>query len=273
MSALEFAAQIPVKRSVAATFSRVAGQVGWRPLFSFVAVLALWQAASAFAWVDPRFLPAPGAVALRAVREFTAGSAFFDLSESLRRNLTGFAIGAASGIGIGLVLGVSDLVSRVVGPTILGQRQTALFAWVPLLSMWFGGGDAGKIAFIAVAAFQPVVVNTWAGVQGVPRTYRELSAVLLFSRLDYFRFVALPAALPAIFTGLKAGLIVAWLATVGSELFLNIAPGLGGRLVEGSQLFDSELLLLTIIVLGVVGVAYMRLSDGAEAILLRGRSR
>ncbi|RVJ64337.1 ABC transporter permease [Sinorhizobium meliloti] len=232
----------------------------------------LWLASVRFGWVDPRFVPSPAAVAARATTEFTTGTLAFDISESLRRNITGFAIGASAGLMLGLWLGFSRTAERIVGPSLLAFRQIALFAWVPLLSAWFGGADAGKIAFIAVAGFQPVVINTW-GVKGLPPAYGELADVLIFSRIDYVRLVALPGTLPAIFTGLHAGLIHAWLATLGSELFLNVTPGIGGRLNEGSQLFDMDLLFLGIIILAVIGLFYNSSAVWLETRLLRRRTR
>jgi sulfonate transport system permease protein len=245
----------------------------WRPCAAFSIVLLIWLAAWRFGWVDPRFLPSPASVASRAVAELTAGTLVFDVGESLRRNLTGFAIGASAGLFLGLVLGFSRTAERIVGPTLMAFRQIALFAWVPLLSVWFGGGDAGKIAFIAVAASQPMVINTWRGVREIPAAYRELSDVLLFSRVDFARLVALPGALPAIFTGLHTGLIYAWLATLGSELFLNVTPGIGGRLNEASQLFDMDLLFLGIIVLGGIGLFYNSSALWLETWILRKRTR
>lgn len=243
--------------------------VDWRPWASFAALLGLWLAAREFGWVDPRFLPSPLEIPRRFWTELTSGTILLDLAETLRRNLTGFAIGAAIGLGLGAFLGLSRLAARVIGPTVVAQRQTALFAWVPLLAMWFGGGDQGKIAFIAMAAFQPVVINTWRGIVAVPATYQELAAALRLTRWQYLRHVAIPGALPAIFTGLHGALIYAWLATVGSELFLNIAPGLGGRLSEGSQLFQIDLLFLTIALFGAVGLLYNGLAERLEAWLLK----
>lgn len=243
----------------------------WRPFAAFGAVLLLWLAAVRFGWVDPHFLPSPDAVVARARAEFTTGTLAFDIGESLRRNLTGFAIGAVAGLG--LLLGFSRKVERIVGPTLLAFRQIALFAWVPLLSVWFGGEDAGKIAFIGVAGFQPVVINTWQGVRRLPPAYRELADVLIFSRIDFVRLVALPGALPAIFTGLHAGLIYAWLATLGSELFLNVTPGIGGRLNEASQLFEMDLLFLGIILLALIGLFYNGSAQWFETWLLRRRTR
>ncbi|UXN57501.1 ABC transporter permease [Phyllobacterium zundukense] len=245
----------------------------WRPFLAFGAIFLLWLAATRFAWVDPRFVPSPAAVVARARTEFTTGTLAFDISESLRRNITGFAIGASAGLLLGLALGFSRTAERIIGPSLLAFRQIALFAWVPLLSVWFGGADAGKIAFIAVAAFQPVVINTWQGVRGLPPAYRELSEVLIFSRIDFARLVALPGALPSIFTGLYGALIYAWLATIGSELFLNVTPGIGGRLNEGSQLFEMDLLFLGIIILAVIGLFYNTSALWLETWLLRRRTR
>jgi sulfonate transport system permease protein len=118
-----------------------------------------------------------------------------------------------------------------------------------------------------------MLVNTWLGVRQIPRGLRELSDVLTFSRLDYFWLVALPGALPSIFTGVHAALIYAWLATLGSEIFLNITPGIGGRLSEGSQMFEMDLLYLTILILGTIGLIYNQAAIRLEAILLKRRSR
>ncbi|MDI4655302.1 ABC transporter permease [Xanthobacter autotrophicus] len=261
----------PSRRATARRYGAL--RPDWRPLASFGALLALWFAAHHLGWIAAKYLPSPLAVVERLMSEIRTGTILDDLQETLRRNLSGLAIGAAAGLALGALLGISTLVGRIVGPTVLAQRQTALFAWVPLLAMWFGGGDTGKIAFIAVAAFQPVVIGTWRGISLVPATYRELSDVLLLSRWNYIRLVAVPSALPMIFTGLHGALIYAWLATVGSELFLNISPGLGGRLNQGSQLFEIDLLFLAILLFGLIGLGYNTLAERAEALLVRWNSR
>lgn len=267
------ATALPAETRTGNALRSVARRIDWRPWTAFAALLALWLAAHHFGWVPAKYLPSPVAVVQRLIREVTTGTLQHDLHETLRRNLSGLVIGVAAGLALGALLGASSLVGRIVGPTVLAQRQTALFAWVPLLAMWFGGGDTGKITFIAVAAFQPVVIGTWRGISLVPATYRELSDVLLLSRWNYMRLVALPHALPMIFTGLHGALIYAWLATVGSELFLNISPGLGGRLNEGSQLFEIDLLFLVILLFGLVGLGFNTLAERAEGLLIRWNNR
>jgi len=128
------------------------------------------------------------------------------------------------------------------------------------------------VAFISLAALAPAAVNTWRGTSALPHSYTELSQVLMFRPLDHIRFVALPGALPAILTGLRSSLIAAWLATVGAELFLDVAPGLGGRMNEGRETFQMDLVLASVVLLGVLGLVFSRLAVLAEKTLLRRRA-
>jgi sulfonate transport system permease protein len=245
----------------------------WRPFALPILILIGWEILAHTGAADPRFLPSPEAVLARGVSEFREEGLTGNLLASLQRDLLGFAIGAAAGLAAGLVIGFSALTRRLLGPILLVHRQIALFAWVPLLSMWFGGGETGKVAFIALAAFQPTMINTWQGVAGIPRAYRELADVLTFRWPDFVALIAIPGALPQIFSGLHAALIYAWVATIGAELLLNIAPGLGGRMNEGQHLFQMDLLLLCILLLGAVGVLFNLLASALERHLLRWRPR
>ncbi len=242
------------------------------PLLVPLAALAIWEAICRLTHVSHELMPPPEKVAARLWDGFANGGMIGDLTASLLREACGFIIGATGGVSLGLLLGLSRLANRMLGPLFLGYRQVALFAWVPLLSMWFGGGESGKIAFIALAAMAPATVNTWRGTSALPHPYIELSRVLMFRPLDYVRFVALPGALPAILTGLRSSLIAAWLATVGAELFLDVAPGLGGRMNEGRETFQMDLVLASVALLGLLGLTFSRLAMAAEKALLKRRT-
>lgn len=244
-----------------------------RGVLAPLVLVALWQAVSAAHVVPPHLLPPPGDVARRLAAEWSGGTLTADLGASMLRVLRGFAVGTAAGLGFGLLMGLSRPAARLFGPLFLAYRQVALFAWVPLLSMWFGGGETGKTAFIALAAFAPNVVNTWRSVAAVPAPLRELAAVLRFRWVDYAVLIALPGALPGILTGLRTGLIHAWTATVGAELFLDIAPGLGGRLNEGRDTFEVDLMLVALAVIAALGWGCGRLGAVIEQRLLRTGER
>lgn len=242
------------------------------PLLVPLAALAIWEAVTRLTHISHELLPPPEKVAHRLWEGFAHDGMSGDLAASLLRGAGGFVIGAASGVALGLLLGLSKTARRLLGPLFLGYRQVALFAWVPLLSMWFGGGEQGKVAFIALAAMAPAAVNTWRGTAAPPHGYIELSQVLMFRPLDHIRFVALPGALPAILTGLRSSLIAAWLATMGAELFLDVAPGLGGRMNEGRETFQMDLVLASVLLLGLLGLLFSRLAVAAEKTLLKRRA-
>ncbi len=242
-------------------------------LLAPVLLLGLWEGACRLHVAPPYMLPSPGAVVARFHMELTGGTFWLDVSASLSRVLAGFVLGSAAGLAFGLLLGLSRLAERLFGPIFLAYRQVALFAWVPLLSMWFGGGETGKIAFVTLSCFAPMTISTWRSLRTIPGPLRELAAVLTFGRLDYLRLIALPGALPGIVTGLRSALIYAWLATVGAELFLDIAPGLGGRLNEGRDKFEVDLMLVALAILAALGLAFSQLALMGEKRLLRWRTR
>jgi sulfonate transport system permease protein len=236
-------------------------------------LLVLWQLICLSRLVPAYILPSPASVVARFSVELSSGTFWLDVRSSLARVIKGFLFGSASGLALGLLLGLSRWADRMLGPLFLAYRQIALFAWVPLLSMWFGGGEAGKVAFVTLSAFAPVVVNTWRATRAIPPPLQELGAVLTFSRLDQIRLIALPGALPGIVTGLRSALIYSWLATVGAELFLDIAPGMGGRMNEGRDKFEVDLLLVALLVLAGLGLAFSQTAALIEKRLARWRLR
>ncbi len=235
-------------------------------------LLALWQVASLLRLAPSHLLPSPADVLARFYSELTGPTFWLDVWSSLSRALIGFVIGSTAGLALGLLLGLSRIAERLIGPTFIAYRQIALFAWVPLLSTWFGGGETGKIAFVSLAAFAPSVVNSWRAVRAIPRPLHELAAVLTFNRLDTLRLVVLPGALPGIVTGLRSSLIYAWTGTVGAELFLDIAPGLGGRLNEGRDQFEVDLMLVALALLALLGLSFSQAAVFAERRLFRWRT-
>jgi sulfonate transport system permease protein len=236
-------------------------------------LLVSWQAICLAQLLPPYILPSPSAVVERFAMELAGGTFRDDVLASVSRALKGFLFGSVAGLAFGLLLGLSRWADRLLGPLFLAYRQIALFAWVPLLSMWFGGGETGKVAFVTLSSFAPVVVNTWRATRAIPNPLRELGAVLTFNRLDQIRLIALPGALPGIVTGVRSALIYAWLATVGAELFLDIAPGMGGRLNEGRDKFEVDLMLVALFVLAGLGLVFSKAATLIERRLVGWRTR
>lgn len=225
---------------------------GW--VVPVVGVAAWWLAANQ-GWSDSGLLVSPQKVALTAWEQVSSGQFWRAISASLARNLSGFVIGTTLGLLLGCLLGFSRLFERLVGPSFNTFKQISLFAWIPLISVWFGLGDVAKVVFLSLAALVPVVVNTCDGLRNVPPAFIEVAKVYGFSRWQTIIGVMLPAALPSIFTGIYLALVYSWLATIGAEYLLVSGDGIGNTLIDGSEHFMMDLVLFGMVVIGLVGWA------------------
>lgn len=228
----------------------------WLPL----AIGALW-----LLLVDAGVLTHPLLVPLHEV----LAAPFFDeqgrqiwvaLLISLARVAGGFLIGATFGIAVGVAVGLSRPAQLAVAPSLHGLRQVALFAWIPLLTAWFGNGDAAKIVFIAIATFFPVFLNTEQGVRAIPPAYREVAAIVRLGAWLRLRRLVLPAILPSVLTGIELALLTAWIGTVGSEYAIGSGRGIGAFLATARDVFRMDLVLIGVLVMAVVGHGLGRIS-------------
>lgn len=244
-----------VERAELATLAPLKPQAAgrWRGWVLPVAAIALWWLAARLELVNSALLVAPGKVLATAWEQVETGRLWRALSASLAREATGFLIGTLGGLVLGAFLGLSPLFNRIVGPSFNTFKQISLFAWIPLISVWFGLGDVAKVVFLSLAALVPVVVNTCDGIRTTPKPLLEVARVYGFTRWQTVTQVVLPAALPAIFTGVYLALIYSWLATIGAEYLLVAGRGIGNTLVEGSEHFRMDLVLFGMVVIGAVG--------------------
>ena len=245
----------------------------WRGLVLPAVLLITWAVATTWHLVDTRIMVSPWQVVQTAWTETISGHVLLGLGYSISRNLTGFAIGGLLGILVGTLLGTSRLAEKLLGPTFNAVKQIALFAWIPLLSVWFGMGEPAKVALIALAVFYPVVVNTFEGIRSVSRDFIEVGRAFEFSRWQLYRRVILPSATPQIFTGLHLALIYSWLATVGAEYFLKAGPGIGNIMIDGRERFRMDQVIFGVVIIGTVGFIYNRIATTIEGRLLRWRQR
>lgn len=177
---------------------------------------------------------------------------------SIIRVITGFTIGSSIGIALGLATGMSRRVKTTFSPSLHTLRQIALFAWIPLLTAWFGNGDTVKVLFIAIAAFFPVFLNTERGVQIVPVALREVAQVLHLTRYQRIRYLIIPAALPSINTGLELAMLTAWIGTVGAEYAIGTGIGIGSYLAASREVFRMDLVLAGVIILAITGYGFSK---------------
>lgn len=238
-----------------------------------ILLLVVWEVSNRTGIVDPRFLPSLEEVVRTAKRELIDNDLLGDLSFSLMRNIAGFLIGGVVGIGFATVLALSRIADRLVMPTFNALKQISLLAWIPLISVWFGFGEQAKIVFVALAAFIPIVLNTYDGMRAAPDDLIEVGRALKFNGRQRALRIYLPSAMPSIATGVHLGLIYSWLATVGAEYFLAVGPGIGGLVIAGRERFDMAMVMVGVIILGLVGFTLNRLAYSLESYLLRWRPK
>jgi len=249
-----------------------AAGAAYRALVLPILLVVAWELSTRFGLVNTRLLVRPSLVVARAWRELAEGGLLPQLGASLARDLLGAAIGSLFGVLAGSLMGVSRLGERVLGPSFHAAKQVAIFAWLPLMSVWLGTGETAKVVFIALAAFYPVALNTFEGIRSVSPQHVEVAKVFRYSPLQVFRRVVLPGAAPSIFTGIKVGLVYAWLGTIGAEYLLAAAPGVGNLMIEGRESFQMDKVLLGVILVGALGFAISALASRLEARVLGWRA-
>ncbi|MBP8099870.1 MAG: ABC transporter permease, partial [Acinetobacter sp.] len=216
-------------------------------------------------------LPLPKQVWLAFLDGLQSGELYENVIVSLFRNTTALIVGGVIGAGLGLLLGLNVWLDRFFSPTLNAIKHVAVFAWIPLMIMWFGHGELSKVIFIALVVFYPVFFNTYDGVKNVPNKIKEVAQIFQLSPVSTFFKVILPAAAPSIFAGLNIALVFSWVATVGAEYFFVSAVGVVNPILDGQNLFKMEVVLYGMAMIAVVGLLFSKAAQFFENYNLRWR--
>ena len=233
-----------------------------------VALLVLWQVWGT-ALHNVR-MPVPTHVVTAAIDLVGSGELPLAILQSLSRVFMGFAVAAAIGVPLGLLMGSFASVERNVDPLVESFRPIAAIAILPLAILWLGTGTSAAVMIVAYAAFFPIVINTVAGAKGVNATLLRAAATMGLPRLRTIRTVVVPAALPAIGVGLRIAMGVAWTAIVAAELAVGAKAGGGGSGGIGQMMFvfyaysiELNRIIVCMIAVGLVALVLDRLLRAA----------
>lgn len=215
-------------------------------------LLGLWALGADRGWLSAQVLPPPAYVWQTLVDLAATGDLWLNTSASLQRVLVGFAVGASLGSLIGVSMGLSRTVEAYLLPTFNALVQIPILGWLPFALLIFGIGEPLKYALIAHAALVPVTLCTLQAFRQAPPGLLEVGQVYGFSRRQSITQVILPAALPTLFTGLRLGFTKAWLSLVVVELVAS-SEGLGYLIVYGRQLFQLDLVMASVVIVGAIG--------------------
>lgn len=219
-----------------------------------LALLLLWTLASHQQWLSPQILPAPRQVALTLLELWQEGELLSALGISAQRLAWGCLLGTAIGLSLGCLLACHTRARELLEPLLRALFAVPTIGWIPILILIFGVDEALKIIIIAKAVTVPVTLHTSEGLQQVPRHLREVGEVLRLSPRTRFLRLTLPAALPTIASGLRLGLSSAFIALIVVEM-LAATEGIGYMMVWGRTLFQLDIVLAGMLVVGLLGYA------------------
>jgi NitT/TauT family transport system permease protein len=271
----------PATGPAAPAVGRPAGRQVALALVLPLAFLALWAAAVRYHWVTEGIVPSPQQV-VRSWWVWIVGTPGFTLSPyagtwldtvlfSGRRVLQGFALAALIGIPLGILIGWNRLVQNLVDPPIQMLRPIPITAWLPFSIAVFGIYDASALFLIGLGAFYPIVVNTTHGVRDTSRLLIRAAQMLGAGEATILFKVVFPSALPAIFTGLRLGVGIAWTAVIVAEI-VAVKSGLGYVLWDAYYVSRMDICVAAMISVGALGFLSDRVLYGLSRRVLRWRA-
>ncbi len=235
---------------------------------SLLALLFAWWAlaaanAAVFTWFNPIFLPDPPAIWREAWRLLELGSLQRDMLASLGRVLQGFVIAALAGVLAGTLVARVAVIQNLVEPVLDALRPIPPLAFLPLLVLYLGIGEASKIGFIAYSAFFPVFTTTREGIKYVDPLLVRAAQSLGASPREILWYVIIPAAMPSIMTGLRLGFALSFFVIVAAE-FIAAERGLGFLINDAREFFRVDRMLLGAAAIGLLGYVFNQLFSRLE---------
>jgi ABC-type nitrate/sulfonate/bicarbonate transport system permease component len=252
----------------------------WRRIstrtLSLLALFVVWWVvaglnATHFKWFNPVLLPAPPAIAREAWRLLALGSLQWDVLASLGRVAQGFVIAAILGVVAGTLVARVTVIENLVEPVLDVLRPIPPLAFLPLLVLYLGIGEASKIGFIAYSAFFPVFTTTREGIKYVDPLLIRAAESLGAGQRDILRYVIIPAAMPSIMTGLRLSFALSFFVIVAAE-FIAAERGLGFLINDAREFFRVDRMLLGAAAIGLLGYVFNQLFSRLERALVPWKS-
>ncbi len=248
----------------------------WISAGTIGALVAAWFAVTNLGLVGPTYLPSPQDLARSLTQLVTNGYQRTPLWEhigiSLFRALAGFALGVAVGIPTGLITGHMRAADAAMSPIMAFIRPIPPIAFIPMVVLYFGLGETGKVVLIFITAFNYAHVNAHAGASHVPIAYLRAAQTLGLKPWQIFLKVVFPAAWPSIFTGLKVAMALSWAVVVAAEL-VGAQRGLGFMISDAAQLFQIPVVFIGIALIGAIGLLLNALLGLAETRVVHWKGR
>jgi nitrate/nitrite transport system permease protein len=194
---------------------------------------------------------------------------FWHLSASLQRVAFGYVLASFVGVALGTLVGQSTWAMRGLDPIFQVLRTVPPLAWLPLSLAAFRNGQPSAIFVIFITAIWPIIINTAVGIRNIPQDYRNVAQVLRLNHLEFFWKIMVPSAAPYIFTGLRIGIGLSWLAIVAAEMLIG-GVGIGFFIWDAWNSSHISEIILALIYVGVIGFVLDRIVAGISTAVTHG---
>jgi nitrate/nitrite transport system permease protein len=194
---------------------------------------------------------------------------FWHLSASLQRVAFGYLLACFVGVALGTLVGQSTWAMRGLDPIFQVLRTVPPLAWLPLSLAAFRNGQPSAIFVIFITAIWPIIINTAVGIRNIPQDYRNVAQVLRLNHLEFFWKIMVPSAAPYIFTGLRIGIGLSWLAIVAAEMLIG-GVGIGFFIWDAWNSSHISEIILALIYVGVIGFVLDRIVAGISTAVTHG---
>ena len=194
---------------------------------------------------------------------------FWHLSASLQRVALGYALASIVGVALGTLVGQSTWAMRGLDPIFQVLRTVPPLAWLPLSLAAFRDGQPSAIFVIFITAVWPIIINTSVGIRNIPQDYRNVAAVLRLNHLEFFWKIMVPSAAPYIFTGLRIGIGLSWLAIVAAEMLIG-GVGIGFFIWDAWNSSHISEIILALTYVGIIGFILDRIVAAVGRFVTRG---
>lgn len=242
---------------------------------SLLAFFAVWELITDILHVVPStMLPSPvkvlQAISMKWSTKKPDGSTLPQhILSSLQVSGLGFCFGAVFGVPLGILMAWWERADLALKPVFDFVRTIPPIAWIPIMIVLLGIGIVAKASIVFLSAFIPCVINSYTGIKATKTVHIWVGQTFGGSRIRILFKVAIPTALPYIFTGLKVSMNSAWGSLVAAEM-LGSASGLGYMIQMGRLLSRADLIVVGMIIIGIIGTILSALLDMLEGIMVKG---
>ncbi|MBQ4176618.1 MAG: ABC transporter permease [Lachnospiraceae bacterium] len=241
---------------------------GMEYIILLLLVLAVWTILEKRGSLNTVIMPAPSKILSTFISLVKSGQLWKNLTISLLRVLKGYLLAASLGVILGILIGLFRHLNRLTDLLIQIIKPIPPIAWIPLVILWFGIGEEGKVFLIFLGGFFTILINVVDGIRQTDRKLIEVSQAMETPFLKHIFLLVIPHSAPNIFTGLRIGLSSCWMCVVAAEL-VSSTTGLGYMIMNARQFGQTDVVIVGMLTIGVLGKVMDSLLKVVEKAVIR----